>query len=159
MFISNCCCVYFDCHGNIERYFPYFHTPLGFSKGNWTIRDSSRAASKFIVQQVVEDNKYLLGLAQCQMLCLALWKRRWMSYLVLLTREIWGTLYISIQCNKWCDNLCTRCCVLKRDVKRASKETVLKLFEYCPGVTPKNGEERRLGGNLSSFISYFPIST
>lgn len=49
--------------------------------------------------------------------------------------------------------------MLKRDVKRASKETMLKLFEYCPGVTPKNGEERRVGGNLSSFISYFPIST
>lgn len=32
--------------------------------------------------------------------------------------------------------------MLKRDIKRASKETMLKLFEYCPGVTPKNGEER-----------------
>ena len=35
--------------------------------------------------------------------------------------------------------------MLKRDIKRASKETMLKLFEYCPGVTPKNWRGEKSG--------------
>ena len=105
------------------------------------IRDSSGTASKFTVHQVVEDNKYLLGLAQCQMLCLALWKRRWMRQ-CLPGRLVATTWVISKQCSKWCDGLCTRCQVQREKSKELLERQCLNCVWILSCSYPKNGRER-----------------
>lgn len=155
-FPLNCCHIYFSSHGNLDRGFPASSPPFppsGFCREKWATKESAGTASKFAVCPVVEGDEHFLGLAQCRMPCLALWKRRRMRYSAYQGGQRAATTHLS---TAWY----VMWWALHKVLQESGQESFRRdhaciVFENHPGVNLQKGGEARVGRHLSSIVNYF----